>query len=450
MQPRFTTSLVVLVALLLLLPSVLLAKNPYRNTWFGIYPGATGTQLDDLPSNAGHCGVCHFDFDGGGPRNPYGLGVEVGLKNGLTNTTGHPGDRERRLRRRRLHQPGRDHRHRALRATRRPSPGSRAANVGSALNVPLAEVAAVPDAVGRHRHDAARWSWCTRPNGGEIDRRRQLDWSIDLHGDRRQRHLARRHLPLRRRRGDASSSVGQEPGAERQLLLVRAQPARQREPDPGGGAWTTPATRASDDSDADFTINAAARRARADDAARRRHVRDPAARGRDPGRSRRRPASPATATTTRPIEPWAQLARQHDGAGRARSALLRLPGRGRAGRARRRAISACAATRPGGWQEGRSVDTSGGMLTAKDRQGVQCDFCHRAVDRDYVPGVSPAAGRGRPRGDLAAAAAVRQRPVHQRPGAAASRALRRRPGQPTTSWSRPSTARRTSAAPATT
>ena len=44
---------------------------------------------------------------------------------------------------------------------------------------------------------------------------------------------------------------------------------------------------------------------------------------------------------------------------------------------------------PGGWQEGRSVDTSGNMLTAKDRQGVQCDFCHRQVDFDYVPGVSP-------------------------------------------------------------
>ena len=45
---------------------------------------------------------------------------------------------------------------------------------------------------------------------------------------------------------------------------------------------------------------------------------------------------------------------------------------------------------PGGWMEGRSLDTSGAMLNAKDRQGVQCDFCHRAVDYDYVPGVSPA------------------------------------------------------------
>jgi hypothetical protein len=44
---------------------------------------------------------------------------------------------------------------------------------------------------------------------------------------------------------------------------------------------------------------------------------------------------------------------------------------------------------PGGWQEGRSTDTSGGMITAKDRQGVQCDFCHRLVDPHYQEGVSP-------------------------------------------------------------
>jgi cytochrome c553 len=44
---------------------------------------------------------------------------------------------------------------------------------------------------------------------------------------------------------------------------------------------------------------------------------------------------------------------------------------------------------PGGWQEGRSVDTSGDLINALDRHGVQCDFCHRAVDFNYVPGVSP-------------------------------------------------------------
>jgi cytochrome c553 len=45
---------------------------------------------------------------------------------------------------------------------------------------------------------------------------------------------------------------------------------------------------------------------------------------------------------------------------------------------------------PGGWQEGRSFDTTGAMLTDKDLHGVQCDYCHRMVDPLYVEGVSPA------------------------------------------------------------
>lgn len=44
---------------------------------------------------------------------------------------------------------------------------------------------------------------------------------------------------------------------------------------------------------------------------------------------------------------------------------------------------------PGGWLEGRSVDTGGELLTARDRQGVHCDICHRSVDPFYQPGVSP-------------------------------------------------------------
>ena len=61
------------------------ARNPIRRDFFDQYPTAEGTQLDDLPSNAGHCGVCHFDFDGGGARNPYGLAIQGGLENGLSN-----------------------------------------------------------------------------------------------------------------------------------------------------------------------------------------------------------------------------------------------------------------------------------------------------------------------------------------------------------------------------
>lgn len=69
-----------------LFTTTLFARNPIRRTFFNdVYPTALQSQLDDLPSNSGHCGACHFDFDGGGQRNPYGLSIEIGLGNGLSN-----------------------------------------------------------------------------------------------------------------------------------------------------------------------------------------------------------------------------------------------------------------------------------------------------------------------------------------------------------------------------
>lgn len=43
---------------------------------------------------------------------------------------------------------------------------------------------------------------------------------------------------------------------------------------------------------------------------------------------------------------------------------------------------------PAGWLEGRSVPTDGSALTADDREGIQCDFCHRLV-RPTEIGVNP-------------------------------------------------------------
>jgi hypothetical protein len=48
-----------------------------RNDFFAAYPSAVGSRLDSVPSNAGHCGVCHYNFQGGGDRNFYGQAVEA-------------------------------------------------------------------------------------------------------------------------------------------------------------------------------------------------------------------------------------------------------------------------------------------------------------------------------------------------------------------------------------
>lgn len=53
-----------------------LARPKIRDAFFAVYPSAVGTRLDNVPSNGAHCGVCHFDFNGGGTRNFYGARVE--------------------------------------------------------------------------------------------------------------------------------------------------------------------------------------------------------------------------------------------------------------------------------------------------------------------------------------------------------------------------------------
>jgi hypothetical protein len=54
-----------------------MAKKPIRTDFFNTYPDADGTTLSDVASNSGHCGLCHYDFNGGGTRNPYGSAVEA-------------------------------------------------------------------------------------------------------------------------------------------------------------------------------------------------------------------------------------------------------------------------------------------------------------------------------------------------------------------------------------
>ncbi|NLX13507.1 MAG: hypothetical protein GXY44_07630 [Phycisphaerales bacterium] len=48
------------------------ARNPIRSSFFSVYPNAVGTVIETVPSRPGHCGVCHYDFSGGGTLNAYG------------------------------------------------------------------------------------------------------------------------------------------------------------------------------------------------------------------------------------------------------------------------------------------------------------------------------------------------------------------------------------------
>ena len=56
-------------------PQTAHARQNIRDAFFTVYPAAVGSVLDTVPSHPGHCGVCHFDFSGGGTKNPYGNAV---------------------------------------------------------------------------------------------------------------------------------------------------------------------------------------------------------------------------------------------------------------------------------------------------------------------------------------------------------------------------------------
>lgn len=88
----------ILVGLTLLvtatLASVTFARSNIRDAFFSEYPNAVGSALDSVPSHAGHCGVCHYDFSGGGLRNPYG----VRLGEVLPGFPGNPSGRRQAIR----------------------------------------------------------------------------------------------------------------------------------------------------------------------------------------------------------------------------------------------------------------------------------------------------------------------------------------------------------------
>ncbi|MCK4563866.1 MAG: hypothetical protein KAU94_04240, partial [Verrucomicrobia bacterium] len=53
------------------------AKNPIKTSFLNVYPAADGSRLTSLQSNTEHCGICHYNFEGGGNRNPYGAAIEA-------------------------------------------------------------------------------------------------------------------------------------------------------------------------------------------------------------------------------------------------------------------------------------------------------------------------------------------------------------------------------------
>lgn len=364
------------------------AKPEIWESFFNAYPELVNTRLQDVPSQSDHCGVCHYRFTGGGTRNPYGMAVEAALE-GYPKT-----DEGRQLAITGIENADSDgdgyssieEMYDRLNYSNTPTfPGLTDSNYTSTSRVDIADILPylTPTADGDTTLPLVAVS---SPNGGELlaandtvtisysasDASGIVSVSIELSDDN---GLTWRPLADGlANTGSWSWFVPNRPGIEN-LIRVHAIDGAGN---PG-----------SDDSDDVFSISMLSG-------------------GYVPTTLRDMDLS-----GTQPLEgailadPDADCAGCHGNYDTANEPWSTWRGSMMGQAARDPLFLACLAVAeqdapsvgdlcirchsPGGWQEGRSTDTSGGQLTPRDRHGVQCDFCHRMVDFDYDPGESPAA-----------------------------------------------------------
>jgi len=356
------------------------ARNPIRRDFFDVYPDAEGSRLDDLPGAAGHCGICHFDFDGGGTRNPYGLAIEVRINGGMGNeaaildATSEDSDNDGFSNQVEIT----DTEHFGNTPT---FPGLKASNVDGVSNVDVAllldyltpaggtdttppEVTVLAPSGGE---SVAANSWLTvQWNAEDESGVSHVDLYLGESGDH-WRQLAQ-GLPDN---GTHSLFIPNLPG-DAWLRVV---------------AWDNAGNDGWGDSPAPFTVIPVVGGVVPST------LRDFDLPGTQPFGASALDDPSATCITCHgdydtDVEPW------HNWQGSMMAQAMRDPLYLATMRIAEQDAPAVGdlclrCHTPGGWQEGRSFDTTGGMLTAKDRQGVQCDYCHRMVDPHYVEGVSP-------------------------------------------------------------
>ena len=386
MRPLFRLPVPLACALLcLLLAADGFARPPIRRAFFDVYPDAENTRLDELVSNANHCGVCHLDFDGGGARNAYGNALEVAINSGLYASeeeavmaiAGNDSDNDGYSNETEIYD--------FLSFANTPTfPGLTESGLGSVVNVDTSEIedyltpegsddddpplVALLDPVGGESYtpgDTPLALWSATDSSGVASIRIELS---DDGGSSWKTLLA--HEP---NDGMENWFVPNLPGGNN-LLRVVARDSVGNE-----GAATTAGV---------FTIQVLTTGTVPTS------LRDFELPGTKPffGGELEDPSVSCVSCHANydPVaEPWegwqgsmmAQAMRDPLFLATLAVAEQDAPGVG----------DMCLRCHtPGGWVAGRSLDTTGGQTIAVDRHGVQCDFCHRLVDPVYAPGSSPA------------------------------------------------------------
>lgn len=384
---RSTVLLVCLFVGAMLVETAAEARPTIRTSFFNVYPGAAGTKLDNVPSISGHCGVCHYAFTGGGLKNPYGTRIGALLGSYANNDAG----RQALMRFIENEDPEGDGYSTLTEVTNLVTygntptfPGLSSANVGNVSAVTVGDI--LPYLTPTQTADTTPPAiTVVTPNGGEtiaanttvnvqytatdVSGVPVVSVFMSDNGGTTWKPLAR-DIP---NTGTYAWFVPNRPGPNTLVRITATDGAGN----PG-----------QDVSNAVFTVT------RAGNGKVPTTLRDMDMPGTQPlqGATLADPDNSCVnchGNYDAAIEPWSTWR------GSMMAQAMRDP-----------LFLACLAVAeqdapsvgdlclrchsPGGWQEGRSVDTSGGQLTAKDRQGIQCDFCHRVVDRQYVAGVSPA------------------------------------------------------------
>ncbi len=378
---RATTIIAFSVLLVSFIASHIHARNPFRRAFFNVYTSAEGTRLDDLPSNAGHCGVCHFDFDGGGTRNWYGSAVEVALVSAPSNedailaVAGFDQDNDAYIS---LHE---------IESVVFPNtptfPGLAAGDTTLVVNVDIEHIRDHLTPSGSSDVTPPVVTVLT-PSGGEnwnAMTTQLVTWTatdangiafvnIDHSGDN---GVTFKHVGMNEPNdGSFDWFVPNRPGSSNNIIRVIARDI----PGNYGAGWS-----------AVFSITG--RPAGYAPTT----MRDIDLPGSQPFEARTFEDPDDNCKTchgdyNQLVEPWyvwkgsmmGQAMRDPLFTATVVIAEQDAPSSG----------DLCLRCHtPSGWLEGRSVDTAGGLLTQTDRQGISCDWCHRIVDPIYKPGVSP-------------------------------------------------------------